>query len=190
MGRAVPLPRPERRLKMRNEKGQFVKGSILSDEAKAIISAAQLGHKVSEATKLKISLAQLGEKNHNFGKHPSDETRAKLKLNNARLSGENNHNFGKFREEAPAWKGGKTIHSSGYVLIWNPHHPYCNNTGYVYEHRLVMEKLLDRYLLPEERIHHINGITNDNRIKNLMLFENDSKHSFYHHEQNRLAIAI
>ena len=72
------------------------------------------------------------------------------------------------------WKGGKIKHSN-YVLIHAPNHPH-NSYGYVREHRLVMEKHLGRYLIKGEVVHHINHIKNDNRIENLMLFSNQSKH--------------
>jgi hypothetical protein len=62
----------------------------------------------------------------------------------------------------------------GYVLIWMPEHPNCiNNTRtYMLEHRLVMEAHLGRYLKPEERVHHVNGDRQDNRIENLELWTN------------------
>ena len=70
----------------------------------------------------------------------------------------------------PNWKGGKTK-NKGYILIYtkNQKHPCSNNYGYVPEHRLVMEKYLGRYLKLNEKVHHRNGIKNDNRIENLEL---------------------
>ena len=76
----------------------------------------------------------------------------------------------------PNWKGGKRIHNLGYVLVYKPDHPFANYKGLVYEHRLVMEKKLGRFLKPEEVIHHINGITDDNREVNLFLLKNNSEH--------------
>lgn len=69
----------------------------------------------------------------------------------------------------PNWKGGKYIDKYGYIWIYNSDHPNRKQGNYVREHRLVMEKYLGRYLKSKEKVHHINGIKNDNRIGNLEL---------------------
>lgn len=69
----------------------------------------------------------------------------------------------------PAWRGGKKIGKGGYVYIHVPEHPFATTGGYVLEHRLVMERHIDRLLMPEEIVHHKNGKTKDNRIGNLAL---------------------
>ena len=70
------------------------------------------------------------------------------------------------------WKGGRRKDPRGYILVWAPDHPSRANTKkpYVLEHRLVMEKILGRYLEPNENVHHVNGIRDDNRPENLELW--------------------
>ena len=68
----------------------------------------------------------------------------------------------------------------GYVFIFSPEHPFKDSKGYVREHRLIVEKKLNRFLKKDEVIHHINEIKNDNRLSNLYLFNNLSQHKTYH----------
>jgi len=70
--------------------------------------------------------------------------------------------------------------TDGYIMVYMPEHPYCNSNGYVREHRLVMEQRLGRYLRPEETVHHINEIRNDNRDENLELFASREANSIIH----------
>lgn len=82
------------------------------------------------------------------------------------------------------WKG-KIRNGNGYILILKPEHPFCDKRGYVYKHRLVAEKCLERYLTKKEVIHHINGKKDDNRLRNLYLFATTNKHTKYHHSKNK-----
>lgn len=68
-------------------------------------------------------------------------------------------------------KGGRVFHSAGYVMIREPEHPRSrSNNGYVFEHILVMEQALGRYLHHSESVHHLNGVRDDNRPENLELW--------------------
>ncbi len=71
-------------------------------------------------------------------------------------------------EKCANWKGGRGK-SRGYICILKPSHPSANGSGYVREHRLVMEKYLGRYLETFEFVHHRNKIKDDNRIENLQI---------------------
>lgn len=59
----------------------------------------------------------------------------------------------------------------GYVCIKvAPGTPGAINGSWMLEHRLVMQALLGRPLLPGEEVHHKNGVRCDNRPENLELW--------------------
>ena len=62
------------------------------------------------------------------------------------------------------WKGGKYFRKAGYMMVRTP------DRGYKFEHILVMEDHLGRFLLDGENVHHLNGIKDDNDISNLELW--------------------
>lgn len=95
-------------------------------------------------------------------------------------------------EGHPRWLGGKTRTAHGYVKVVCPDHPTCVEVNrrreaaakgayypkqkYVWEHRLVMEKLLGRFLTAEEVVHHMDGNPSNNAPENLRLFGSNAEH--------------
>ena len=112
------------------------------------------------------------DKNPFKGRHHTKEWKRKK---SKEFSGKNHPLYG---HRSYNWKGGKKIDHYGYVYIWKPEHPK-NQSGYVAEHRLIMEKLLNRFLNSYELIHHIDHNKQNNLPENLILI-NRSKHAKKH----------
>lgn len=83
----------------------------------------------------------------------------------------------KFGPEHKGWKGGRRVDKDGYILTYAPDHPAAHpRAKTVREHRLVMEKVLGRYLLPEEVVHHKDEDKQNNHPDNLELFATNRDH--------------
>lgn len=131
----------------RNKKGQFVKGSYVG-----------FGFKKDNRFWRLRGKAPIGMR----GKKHSSKSRKKISQSiKAYYKRTGNH--------SPSWKGGKYKTWAGYIRIYKPNYPSANTFGYVLGHRLIMEKILHRYLTKKEQVHHINGIKDDNRPENLEL---------------------
>lgn len=77
---------------------------------------------------------------------------------------------------------GRRVDPDGYVLVTAPqNHPYARkrtqrDTKLIFEHRLVLEQTLGRYLLPTEIVDHRDGLTLHNAPDNLRLFDRNAAH--------------
>lgn len=95
----------------------------------------------------------------------------------------NNHwtkvGYSQTGEKNPNWKGGRYV-SNGYEFV------LVSEKEYKLKHRVVMENFLKRELHEKEVVHHINRDTLDNRIENLDLCKNQSKHLSIHWENGNL----
>jgi len=78
-------------------------------------------------------------------------------------------------KDSTLWQGG-IRHSGGYIFIKDREHPRADGAGYVAEHILVWEQTHNKPLPKGWCVHHLNGITDDNRPKNLKGLPN-KKHS-------------
>jgi hypothetical protein len=68
-----------------------------------------------------------------------------------------------------AWnKRDRKISREGYMLVKVAEHPKSFK-GWYYEHRLIIEKQINRVLDDWETVHHINEDKIDNRLINLFL---------------------
>lgn len=137
------------------------------------MSYIMMGRKQSKATKEKIALALKGKNKKvrtvficdNCGKEfKALHCQRKRNLKFCSIICANKARCG---ENSPNWKGGRFVSTIGYVYISRPKHNKANSSGFVLEHRIIMEKILKRYLSSNELVHHKNGKKDDNRPENL-----------------------
>ena len=72
-----------------------------------------------------------------------------------------------------------------HVLVKSSTHPGKDKTGYVPEHRLVVEQSIGRLLKKNEIVHHKNLLKGDNRLENLVVFSSDKEHFLSHGSLNK-----
>lgn len=87
-------------------------------------------------------------------------------------------------DKNPAWVGGITKHSDGYIYQECGGHPFTSNGKYVFQHRLVAESHLrhqnpshhflievdgQKYIRQQLDVHHINEDKSDNDPSNLVV---------------------
>lgn len=91
---------------------------------------------------------------------------------NPRFKGEQHPALGPEGRHTPT----HTYPSDGYTLCYVPDHPHATHNGYVFLHRLVVERALGRYLLPTERVDHIDHDRGNNTPDNLRVFASQGEH--------------
>lgn len=73
------------------------------------------------------------------------------------------------------WDCVESIYTSGlYIKVKVPCHPNANKQGFVMEHRLIMEGIIGRFLLPTEEVHHKDRDKHNNKPSNLEVLSKQS----------------
>ena len=73
----------------------------------------------------------------------------------------------------------KGLMQIGYVRVYMPNHPRASGLM-VYEHVIVAEKALGRYLPQKAQVHHVNEFGYDNEGGNLVICEDHKYHKLLH----------
>lgn len=96
------------------------------------------------------------------------------------MKGSGNHQYGIKGKDNASWKSDIRESRYGYIMIRDNNHPFCDKSGWVWEHRIVAEKYYlneknsieingKRYLNPKYEVHHRNFNKKDNRKENLVV---------------------
>lgn len=78
---------------------------------------------------------------------------------------------------------GKFIDSDGYIKIKCYGHPRSVRGRDIYEHIIVMEQFLNRFLTDDEVVHHIDGNKTNNILNNLLLMTKKEHHTLHYKER-------
>jgi len=83
----------------------------------------------------------------------------------------------------------KSVKKGDYIYGVCKEHPKSSKYGYVLIHRLIMENHLNRYLLPDEVVHHIDENTHNNTIENLQVLDK-REHNSLHNKTGRTCVTL
>jgi hypothetical protein len=168
--------------------GRFRKGhwarTIEGRAVHAANAAKRRGVPLSVSHRLAIGQSNIG-KSHSLEsrRKMSELARGRTHTPEARRKiGESQR--GKNGAAARSWKGGR-INSNGYRMVYAPDHPRSTgpSRNYVYEHVLVAEQTLGRFIVPPEVVHHIDGDKLNNAPENLMVCANQAEHMRVHRDE-------
>lgn len=87
------------------------------------------------------------------------------------------------RQPRAVWGGDE----DGYVRIQLPDHPRADHGGYVFEHILVAERALGKFLVQPAVVHHVNEQRRENHPTNLVICEDVTYHQLLHARMRMIA---
>lgn len=90
------------------------------------------------------------------------------------------YNKNRMGNKSSSWKGGRFIARNGYVYKYAPDHPNKTKLGYVMEHRMIVESVIDGLLADTVDVHHVDGNRSNNNKSNLVACENRAYHMVLH----------